>query len=228
MPCCILPDDGGSDLACSQNQPFTAEPWVDPGPGYSGACTNAQLNALVNAFPDDNMFSAWLSDPTNAGCAQCAAPQALDGGQSVAGAVLIYDLGGGVSVRAPNFGGCLEILDGMRGVGSCGEKYEDSSVCTYFECGQCSDYLMPSPGGPYDQCVQQTNGDSTECKSFVPSQACASELMMAPTDVCATFDVTMIEVFCGQRDGGPPEAGSDALIDAPLDTLSDSGGDGGG
>lgn len=71
--------------------------------------------------------------------------------------------------------------------------------------------------------MQYVNSVSTECKPFVPSQTCSSELMIAPTNVCATFDAAMIDVFCGQRDGGPPEAGSDATLDAMVDS-----GDGGG
>lgn len=216
-------DDGGGPT-CSQGVPFMAEPWVPP-MKIPGACTMTQEAALVTAFPDNNMFSAWLMDPANATCAACAVPNAFDGGASKAGAVLIYNLGGGNAVRAPNFGGCVALFDGMGATGACGEKLEDWNICLFAECGMCSDYAMPKMGGPFAQCETAVDNDATMCKPFVPSMSCFSEIQSGPGMVCNMFSAAMVDVFCG---GSAPDGGGDASDSGGGDAVSDAPSDGAG
>jgi hypothetical protein len=223
-------DDSGDDSGgtCSVMTPFMAAPWVGPEAFGQGACTDTQAAALVTAFADNNMFSAWLMDPNNAACAACAVPQAFDAGQTAAGAVLVYPLGGGMAVRAPNFGGCVAGFDGMKQTGACGEKIEDWNICLFAECNMCSDYSMPTKGGPFSQCQAAADADMTECKPFLPSASCIGEIQSGPGMVCNMFNAAFVQVFCGPGDGGLPDSGSDATVDSGDDGASDAAADAGG
>ena len=189
------PKDAGPEAApvCTPTLPYVPVSWKPPTVFMEPACAPAQLTAYETCFPSCDNFR---QDPANAACVSCIE---TDEGAVAHGPVVTSSKGGSVTPVQVNVGGCQAHFDGVVTPGSCGNQENNARGCLATECGTCSDFQDPAPGGPAQTC-EQSAGVGV-CASFVPDAGCDSELDGGIAAQCGSL-ATFLPLWCAPP--GPP------------------------
>jgi hypothetical protein len=204
------PKDAGDAEAeagpvCTPTLAYSPVPWKPPSAFPQTACTTTQLTAYETCFPSCENFR---QDQANAACVSCIE---TDENAVAHGPVITSNQGGNVVPVEVNIGGCQAQLDGNSSPGCCGNQENDSRGCLSTECGTCSDFADPAPGGPAQTCEQTATAGT--CASFVPQSTCDAELDGGVAAQCLTL-ATFLPLWCTPP-GPPPTCDSNTPFTAP-------------
>jgi hypothetical protein len=200
------PVEGGeAGPVCTPVLPYTPVPWKPPTAFMQPACTMSQLNAYQTCFPDCDNFR---QDPANAACVSCIE---TDENAVAHGPVITAAMGGEVVPVEVNIGGCQAHEDGVSTPGCCGQQENDSLGCLSTECGTCSDFKDPAPGGPASTC----EGAATmgACATYVPMPSCDAELDGGVASMCTSL-AGFLPTWCAPP-GPPPTCYANMPFTAP-------------
>jgi hypothetical protein len=180
-----------TSMLCSSNTPFMPFPWEAPTPLRQGKCTPAQTMAYVTTLNSQN-------GPWTSGNAACDACLQTDVSAPTHGPILTQVMMGKETPVELNFGGCIADIDGMKAAGGCGNLLNNDNDCIDQECGMCPDFMMPSAGGPTEECTQQVNQAGGPCAADVPSSTCtAEENGDGGFQACVSSIQEILDLWCG-------------------------------
>jgi hypothetical protein len=231
-------DSGGRDTAvppplCPPVDAASFAPtWHPPAGPNLGACTDAQLSALIPACFETTSTTttcgAWLYDPTNSTCLACW--QGSVGAATWAPFVHVDNPGEADYV---NIGGCVALADPPEI--ACAHSIQAQLECEMASCLTHCAVPDPDAGAAahasaltvLQSCYDYV--DRTECESYVAAVSeCAAPLEVdgGPVGFCFSANgnnsdlLRLFTLACGGDAGVPPdggEASSDGGADGPED-----------
>lgn len=196
----------GADAACVPAAVDAAFVFTPPNPQRS-ACTAAQIqtaNEDCNPTLTTAACRAFLSDPANALCIDCALSLASN---RTWGALVDYPN----DIVYANVSGCVATVSGDSGPGSCAYALQALQTCTWESCEtQCPSGATPAGVMAFNQCTAEA--ESSICARQAQAASCLSDY---PACHYASFEAYVLALgafFCS--------AAADAGVDG---TVADAG-----
>lgn len=149
-------------------------PYAPPAAASPGKCSDAALSAIASACYGAQKSAKACAD-ARAAQATCAGCLYTDEGAAAWSAVVtLPSLGGAITLNWP---GCVALLEGKSGPGTCGKAANDYGLCPEARCRACA-------GTARNDCTSSAFGDGSACKAYEkPLQDCLAGSSIPQADL---------------------------------------------